>query len=254
VYLLKPKPYAMEFNTLKNLLYNWKTIRNNESGLNLLNTISDFRITKEQYLSLPEITGTGDQTINLYIGVDLSSASTTPYAFLVRSECDIDTDIEAIYQQNPAQILALNLSNQATSEKHSEKYPIPKIESWERAFRWLMYKETWFNDNRSGSDGIVRAFSIPVEDFELAFSNNETEAFLFFGIKDFSSDKDSCVQKHNRQRSNNFNIEILICGQPNEASEPYSIQSNYSNLTRPCPPYDCNDFGLMKLVDQMPIT
>lgn len=210
-------------NTIKTNIINWNDIRNEDNGLKLLesgNVIGLSRLSFEQ-MQIQE-----SEYIHLYIG----ETDNTLIFYMVGDEYD---KIELI-QQHMDKVSSLhfksppyfNTTPNSSSISHEN---IDVNVATIRSFKWFLYKSDWFAKAQSKKN-VVRAFKIPLTSITNIFNDESVQnILLFFGITQFES---------------GFNIDVIFC---NSTSESFKLPTMYENLTMPCPPYNCEDFGLMNI-------
>ncbi|MFT5821370.1 MAG: hypothetical protein ACI8ZM_002622 [Crocinitomix sp.] len=212
-------------NVIKENIQRWNELRNLENGFKILNGGNVIGLSQ---MNFEQMQINSSEFLHFYIGVTEETPEQQPIFYMVGNEYDIKEKIDmhldkvcALHFQPPPffNIMPNTLNNTPDN--------IDINISAIRSFKWFLYKKDWFESAKNDNQ-VVRAFKIPIASVKNIFNDTSVQNILiFFGISWINT---------------GYNIDLIFC---NSTSEIFEIPEMFENLTMPCPPYNCGDFGLM---------
>lgn len=234
----------MDFQELKNALIGWNQIRNTQQGFDLLTSGDIMKFDHQSYSTL----GMTDESeyIHLYIGEKKDSQDNPVITFFMIAE---EYDKKEIVEDHIHNVVTLNyliapyfndindssdlrMLFDPQSFHEAQSVSIEREEAWRRFLKWFVFRLDWFKKNQVKNE-VVRAFKIPKLTLEkIVFIQNEpiNDALIFFGLD------------NSKTEDNTFYIDVMLSS---VSSKRFYLPLDYGNLTRPCPPFNCDEFGLL---------
>ena len=224
----------MDIAEIKNNINAWNEVRNTDIGLTFLTSGYAIELSREEFVKWNKrLENEKDIYIHLYIGISQFKI----IFYLVDSETD----------QNETYLVNENLfvkyfTRNATELSHDvdiQDIVVHQSLAINRIFKWFFSSSQWFykqtdKPNLTDTEGVVRVFTIPYEDFQKCFETTEQKALILFGLRDYTAD-DILLENE---------IEVLVCSESNGlVVHKKNDNLNFEDLTTPHPPFSINGEG-----------
>lgn len=228
----------MNIDIVRHSIRNWNEIRHTQLGLKFLTSGSGFEIKRSEYIKWEEIKNKATEErektyVHLYIGV----LEFETVFYLIDSISDKGRNYiidETLFYKS----FTKENKEEGVRNKGVKEVVIEDKEAAARAFKWFFYSDEWAREKLNGSpkndeSGIVRVFTIPFEDFENVFhDNNNDKAYLFFGITNMNREGESVEDE----------IEVILCSEKGFLDKKSLNEAE--DVTTPRPPYSIVGQGL----------
>ena len=239
---------SMSLEEVRCSIKQWGEVKNID-GLSYLfsDTYFGFKITKEEFVNKLNVradNGEDIDFIHMYIGLE-DEEDKNIWFHLVDSFSDT---YSSYYKGDNLLILSKNYDVEGNEFDvvFKNNRLITKREAKDRSHKWFTEDERdkWFkrikgrvlksgNKKENVDLSIVRVFSIPFEDFENLFNENECDSVVvFFGLYDYCNKEEREDRKHE--------IEVLLGGVNHKGGDNSDL---FQDVSTPHPPFSISNNG-----------